>query len=53
MGDVAECGEHNGGTEDDCERGVWGVERGLERLSAATAVIRYLTVREKTGRIYG
>lgn len=37
---LAECGEYDGGTEDDCEWGVWGVERGLERVSATVTVVR-------------
>ena len=53
LGDAAECGEYHGGAEDGCEWGVWGVERGLERVSAATAVIPCVTAREMTGRIYG
>lgn len=36
----AERGECDCGTEDECGWGVWGIERGLERVSAA-AVVRY------------
>lgn len=49
LDDVAECGKYDGGAKDDCEWGVWGVERGLERVSAATAVTPYPTAREGTG----
>lgn len=49
FGDVAECGKYDGGAKDDCEWGVWNVERGLERVSAATIVTPCPTAREWTG----
>lgn len=42
---VAECGEYDGGAKGDCEWGIWGVERGLERVPATTAVIHCPNVR--------
>ena len=52
LGDAAECGEYHGGAEDGCEWGVWGVERGLGRVSAAAAVIPRLTVRGTHVRLH-
>lgn len=43
-GDAAQCGEHDGGAADGGEWGVWDVERGLERVPAATTVVLYLTM---------
>ena len=39
--DVAECGEYDGGAADGGEWGIWGAERGLERVSAAIAVMTF------------
>lgn len=48
--DVAKCGEYNSGAKDDCEWGVWGAERRLERVSATAAVvIPCPTAPERTG----